>query len=104
VTLALFFLFYILRLPAGMHLSPVVEEGVCQLMAYLWLQAQQPQMLAMKGHGTAELASYCSHQIQTDPSPVYGDGFRMALRAFQAFGLEALLSHVRLAGCLPEAT
>lgn len=91
-------------LPAGMHLSPVVEEGVCQLMAFLWLQAQQPQMLAMKGHGTAELASYCSHQIQTDPSPVYGDGFRMALRAYQAFGLVALLSHVRLAGCLPEAT
>jgi len=90
-------------LPADMQLLPMVEEGLCQLMAHLWLGAQQPHMMAMQGHGTAELGRYCVHQIETDPSPVYGDGFRACLQAYGKFGLQAVLSHVRMTGCLPDA-
>lgn len=35
-----------------------------------------------------------SHQIRTDTSPVYGDGFRAALELYQYRGLRALFDHV----------
>ena len=34
-----------------------------------------------------------SHQIRTDTTPVYGDGFRAALALFQARGLRPLFDH-----------
>lgn len=37
-------------------------------------------------------------------SEVYGDGFRMALDAYQAHGLVKLLAHVRQAGAFPPQT
>lgn len=33
-----------LRLSGFPHLSPEVEEGLCQLMALLWLEAQQSKV------------------------------------------------------------
>eukprot|EP00192_Tetraselmis_astigmatica_P003343 CAMPEP_0117666978 /NCGR_PEP_ID=MMETSP0804-20121206/10688_1 /TAXON_ID=1074897 /ORGANISM="Tetraselmis astigmatica, Strain CCMP880" /LENGTH=535 /DNA_ID=CAMNT_0005474607 /DNA_START=220 /DNA_END=1824 /DNA_ORIENTATION=- len=64
-----------------LRLEPHVEEGLCQLMAHLWLEAQQPYMLGMQGHEAQDLRDYFLHQIRMDPSPVYGDGFRAALQA-----------------------
>ena len=45
--------------------------------------------------------SICAHNIRTDKSPVYGDGFRASLEAFQRMGLPALLSYVRQHSALP---
>ncbi len=55
----------------------------------------------MQGSYEERLASFLAHQIRTDPSEVYGDGFRAALEAFQRFGLQTVLSHLRQAGKLP---
>jgi hypothetical protein len=49
------------------------------------------------GQGTWEerLASFFAHQIRTDTSYVYGEGFRAAHDAFQRHGLPAVLACVR---------
>ena len=49
----------------------------------------------------ARLAAFLGHQIRTDASEVYGEGFRDALDAFQRVGLPAVLAHVRTSGRLP---
>lgn len=80
-------------------LAPQVEEGLCQLMAMLWLEAQQA---SLKGPYEERLQSYLAHEIRTDRSEVYGDGFRLAFEAFQAHGLPAVLAHVKATGVLPD--
>ncbi|CAL8462861.1 g2395 [Coccomyxa elongata] len=87
-----------LRLAGLTQLSLDVEEGLCQLMALLWLEHQPP---APEGTWEERLASYFAHQIRTDTSLVYGDGFRAAHEAFQKHGLGATLASVRATGRLP---
>jgi hypothetical protein len=82
------------------HLDPQLEEGLCQLMAYLWLEAQA-HAAAADGPGAERLLSYLAHQIRTDASPIYGDGFRAALAAFQARGVKALFDHALAQRCFP---
>ena len=45
--------------------------------------------------------SYFAHQIRSDPSPVYGEGFRAAHESFQRHGLRAVLDSVRATGSIP---
>ncbi|CAM9538156.1 unnamed protein product [Discosporangium mesarthrocarpum] len=77
-----------------------VEEGVCQLVAYLWLvhlagKLPEDEQAQEGGEPSAnQLREFFVHQIETDISPVYGDGYRMAKRAYDEVGLEALLSHI----------
>ncbi|KAI3438174.1 hypothetical protein D9Q98_000611 [Chlorella vulgaris] len=82
------------------HLPEQVEEGMCQLMAYLWLEAQQGETGFVDSY-EERLAAFFAHQIRSDTSEVYGDGFRLALDAFQAHGLAALLAHVQRMGSFP---
>jgi len=87
----------------GVHgLAPEVEEGVCQLLALLWLDAQAAWVAAQpRADYQARLQSYFAYQIRNDPSAVYGDGFRAAHEAFQDRGLAALLEHVTRTGRFP---
>ena len=55
----------------------------------------------LQGQWEDRLASYFAHQIRTDPSPVYGEGFRAGLDAFQEHGLPAVLQAVASTGRLP---
>lgn len=84
---------------AHRHLRPQVEEGLCQLIALLWLEAQQAA--GFKDAYEERLAAYLGHCIRTDQSEVYGEGFRMAHEAFQQHGLAAVLAAVRQTGELP---
>jgi len=86
-----------LKLSNKTELTPTVEEGLCQLMAYLWIEQQQPEDPFER-----RLASFIANQIRMHPSPVYGDGFRMALSSFQCYGLPNLINHVKLTGLFPE--
>ena len=52
-----------------------VEEGLCQLMALLWLEKEVASMDDPRQ--AADLAS----GIRNDPSPVYGGGVRLAMGA-----------------------
>jgi hypothetical protein len=71
-----------------------VEEGLCQLMANLWLDSQDHWAKQHSNPYQQRLLSYLGYQIRTDTSEVYGDGFRIALEKFQQRGLRALVEHV----------
>ncbi|CAN0225983.1 unnamed protein product, partial [Hapterophycus canaliculatus] len=84
-----------------------VEEGICQLIALLWLQHLAGRDTGDEGEGRGrpsavgapptneELRGFFMHQIKTDVSTVYGDGFRKAKAVYDAVGLETLLGHVK---------
>lgn len=41
------------------------------------------------------------HQIAHDTSTAYGEGFRAANKAVNAYGLRRTLDHIRMTGSLP---
>lgn len=61
-----------------------VEEGICVLAEYLWLQKL-----------TTPEANYRKNNILKDPDPVYGQGFRNALKATQKHSLGKMLQYVQ---------
>jgi hypothetical protein len=71
-------------------LEPVVEEGLCELAEYLWLQQQ----------GTPE-AAYRLKLMENNDDPIYGLGFRAARKAYQQRGLAPVLESVRRKQRLP---
>jgi len=108
-------------------LDAQVEEGLCQLMALLWLEAQPGRQNSASadtnehhrdgggvlgasnyrdGGGGVEfedkLAAFLGHQIRSDTSVVYGDGLRAAHDVFQRHGLKTVLAHVKVAGKFPS--
>jgi hypothetical protein len=94
---------------ADTELPPEVEEGLCQLVALLWLEQAGAAMInADKGQAReaaafeARLAAFFGHAIRTDTSAVYGGGFRTALARFQRLDgrMDALLDHLRRKGNL----
>lgn len=64
-------------------LAPVVEEGLCELAEYLWLQQQ----------GTPESRQRIAMMDKND-DPIYGQGYRAARRGFERMGLASLLNFV----------
>ncbi|KAI7740117.1 hypothetical protein M8C21_023882, partial [Ambrosia artemisiifolia] len=112
-----------LRLKGYSNLPPNVEEGICQVLAHLWLESE-----IMAGSGGANIASTSSsssapaaesskkgkrsdfekqlgeffkHQIETDSSAAYGDGFREGNQSVLKYGLRSTLDHIRLTGRFP---
>ena len=87
-----------------------VEEGCCQLMAYLFLQyldsveaeegassastAQTSSNKDASGPTDEKLRQYFKFSIETDESEAYGVGYRAAAKAYAAIGIEALLNFV----------
>jgi hypothetical protein len=67
-----------------------VAEGLCQLLAYAWI-IRQNGMLA-----TAE-----RRQIEDNPDPIYGDGFRQAREAARRAGVRRTLATVKHEHRLP---
>eukprot|EP00210_Caulerpa_lentillifera_P002949 g2816.t1 len=86
-----------LKLTSDTKLTPFIEEGLCQLMAYLWIEKQTPQ-----DPFEVRLCSFIALQIREHTSPIYGDGFRAAFECFQSIGLADLINHVKLTGQLPQ--
>lgn len=79
-------------------MPPKVEEGLCQLLAYMWLSPA-----IETGVSTADRAcgEYFKFQIMHNQTETYGDGFREALFCYETVGLAALLDHVRAHRSLP---
>lgn len=86
-----------LKLKTDTRLPPQVEEGLCQLMGYLWIEKQTP-----KDPFEVKFCSFVASQIREHTSPVYGDGFRAAFECFQSIGLVDLINHIKLTGQFPE--
>ena len=96
-------------------LDPAVEEGLCQLMSFLWLENGDDDGFAISSEtGLAAEASQqrTGHQakvrqlrkmmLERGEDPIYGEGFRRCYTAFlQAGCLDPLLNHVKQHGTLP---
>ncbi|XP_071722445.1 protein DA1-related 1 [Rutidosis leptorrhynchoides] len=112
-----------LRLKGYPNLSPEVEEGICQVLAHMWLESE-----IYSSSGTSDVASSSSstppptntsskkgkrsdfekklgeffkHQIESDTSSAYGEGFRQGNQAVLKFGLRRTLDHIRMTGNYP---
>jgi hypothetical protein len=74
--------FVIARFP---ELQPIVEEGMCELLSYLWLRSIN----------TLE-SRYWMHRIDNNQNLIYGNGFQQARKNFnQIDGIQALLAYLR---------
>ncbi|KAG5411258.1 hypothetical protein IGI04_007577 [Brassica rapa subsp. trilocularis] len=86
-----------LRLKGYRNLNTILEEGICQVLGHMWLESHRcstnnattsassssriTPSAAMSKIGDQSgfeksLVEFCINQIETDESPVYGDGFR----------------------------
>ncbi|GAU17437.1 hypothetical protein TSUD_233140 [Trifolium subterraneum] len=116
-----------LRLKGYPNLSPEVEEGICQVLAHMWLEselysgsgnnntpssssssssAMPPPSSASSKKGKRsdfekKLGEFFIHQIESDTSPAYGDGFRLGNQAVLKYGLKSTLDHIHLTGTFP---
>ncbi|KAD2805146.1 hypothetical protein E3N88_38523 [Mikania micrantha] len=97
------------------NLNPEVEEGICQVLSYMWLESEiMPGLKNMpstsssvskkggKSKAENKLGEFFMHQIANDASPAYGGGFRAANAAVNTYGLRRTLDHIRLTGSLPQ--
>ncbi|XP_061343504.1 protein DA1-related 2 [Gastrolobium bilobum] len=110
-----------LRLKGYRNLNPEVEEGICQVLSYMWLESEvMPSFQSMASTSTAsssstssskkgvrsqaenKLGEFFKNQIAHDSSPAYGGGFRAANEAVNKYGLRRTLDHIRLTGFFPE--
>ncbi|KAK9990498.1 hypothetical protein SO802_025483 [Lithocarpus litseifolius] len=116
-----------LRLKGYPNLSPEVEEGICQVLAHMWLDSEiyaasasdvassssssSPSSSSSSSSSSSkkgkrsdfekELGKFFKHQIETDTSSAYGGGFRKGNGAVLKYGLKATLDHIRLTGSFP---
>ncbi|XP_050385374.1 protein DA1-related 2 isoform X2 [Argentina anserina] len=112
-----------LRLKGYRNLNPEVEEGICQVLSYMWLETEvmpgfknmpststsaasssTPSFSSKKGGKSnveQKLGEFFMHQIANDSSPAYGGGFRAANTAVNKYGLRRTLDHIRLTGSFP---
>lgn len=74
-----------------------IEEGLCQLLAYMWITC------AIDGAdaGEKEAGSFFRWSIMHDPSEIYGEGFRDALICYETYGLASTLDYLRTNRKLP---
>lgn len=117
-----------LRLNGYRNLRHEVEEGICQVLAHLWLESEvvlpesrnmpstsssstwssssSPWSSSSKKGGKSsvenKLGKFFMHQIAHDASPAYGGGYRDAMAAVNKYGLRRTLDHIRFTGTFPE--
>ncbi|KAK8674037.1 hypothetical protein V6N13_112339 [Hibiscus sabdariffa] len=121
-----------LRLKGYPNLSPEVEEGICQVLAHMWLDSEiyaasgsdaapsssssssssSPPSSSSSSSSTSskkgkrsdfekKLGGFFKHQIETDSSTAYGEGFRLGNQAVNKYGLKRTLDHIRMTGSFP---
>ncbi|CAH2051005.1 unnamed protein product [Thlaspi arvense] len=110
-----------LRLKGYNNLSLEVEEGICQMLSYMWLESElMPEVGNMpstsgassssssssskkgrKSDVETQLGKFFMHQIANEVSPAYGGGFRAAYEAVNRYGLRRTLDHIRWTGNFP---
>ncbi|XP_038883375.1 protein DA1-related 1-like isoform X2 [Benincasa hispida] len=111
-----------LRLQGYPNLKPEIEEGICQVLAHIWLKSKinmgsDASMAATSS--SSSLQPPCSNkqgklseiekklgecfirQIELDASPAYGDGFRVGEQAVSKYGLKETLDHIKLTQTFP---
>ncbi|KAF5752946.1 protein DA1-related 1-like isoform X1 [Tripterygium wilfordii] len=114
-----------LRLKGYPNMSPEVEEGICQVLGHMWLDSEiysssgsdvASSSSASSSSATSssssskkgaysdfekKLGEFVKHQIESDSSSAYGDGFRMGNQAVLKYGLRSTLDHIKMTGTFP---
>lgn len=95
-----------LRLNGFRNLPPDVEEGICQVLAHMWLESEvmagssssssSKNYKAPRSAIEKKLGEFFLYQIAMEPSPVYGEGFRAGHSAMVQYGLRRTLDHIKL--------
>ena len=67
------------------ELSKSVTEGSCNYISYLYLATQD----------STQLAKLLIYEIENDPSPVYGGGFRTIKNRFTGKAISELLNYLK---------
>jgi hypothetical protein len=101
------------------NLRPEVEEGICQVLAHMWLDSEIYSISGGEGASSSspsssssstsskkgprsdfekKLGEFFKHQIETDTSPDYGEGFRIGNQAVLKYGLRRTLDHIQMTG------
>ena len=111
--------FHLLNYAGYRNLNPEVEEGICQVLSYMWLESEvtygsksmpstsaaSSSVSSSKKGGKSdienELGEFFIHQIAHNASPAYGGGFGAANAAVNRYGLHRTLDHIRLTGSFP---
>lgn len=81
-------------------LPPQIEEGLCQLVAMLFLQDGLPpigprsQTGSEDGPSDEKLRQYFQFTIERDKNEIYGTGYRIAAMVCRDIGIEELTAHV----------
>lgn len=86
------------------NISVEVEEGICQVLAHMWLISQISATSSRQGKRSPfekKLAEFFKHQIESDMSHVYGNGFRAGNQAVLKYGLQKTLYHIKSTGSFP---
>ncbi|KAG5516761.1 hypothetical protein RHGRI_037485 [Rhododendron griersonianum] len=106
------------------NLTPDVEEGICQVLAHMWLDSEiaagsgssvasssessssysSSSTSSKKGKRSQfekKLGEFFKHQIESDTSAAYGEGFREGNKAVLKYGLKRTLDHIRLTERFP---
>ncbi|KAF9682316.1 hypothetical protein SADUNF_Sadunf05G0096200 [Salix dunnii] len=109
-----------LRLKGYPNLRPEVEEGICQVLAHMWLDSEIYSSPGCEGASSSsslpsstsskkgqrsdfekKLGKFFKHQIESDASPAYGEGFRIGNKAVLKYGLRSTLAHIQMTGTFP---
>lgn len=111
-----------LRLQGYPNLKPEIEEGICQVLAHMWLKSKinvgsETAMAAASSSSSLQPACSSKHeklseiekklgecfirQIELDASPAYGDGFRVGEQAVSQYGLKKTLEHIKATQTFP---
>eukprot|EP00249_Psilotum_nudum_P011294 c23083_g1_i1 orf=156-1487(+) len=102
-----------LRLNGFQNLQPTVEEGICQVVAHMWLESEvmagssssssssSTKTKAPKSEVEKKLGQFFLHQITMDSSSIYGEGFRAGHSAMVQYGLKRTLDHIKMTNSFP---
>ncbi|XP_022995431.1 protein DA1-related 2-like isoform X2 [Cucurbita maxima] len=117
-----------LRLKGYRNIKREVEEGICEVLSYMWLESEVMSGLRSRpssstasssssssssshysssskkgGNSSTEkkLGEFFMYQIVNSPSKIYGDGFRAANVAVNKYGLRRTLDHIHMTGSFP---
>ena len=111
-----------LRLQGYPNLKPEIEEGICQVLAHMWLKSKinvgsETAMGAASSSSSLrpprsnkdkklseiekKLGECFIRQIELDDSQAYGDGFRVGEQAVSKYGLKKTLDHIKLTQTFP---
>ena len=82
---------------SGRPLSSQIVEGLCQLVASLYLSdgvIPNNDSNVIDGTSEKKLRQYYKFCIERDQSDIFGNGYRRAAVAYRDIGMEGLLSHI----------